>query len=115
VLRRLLIVTSCIVFLGSPLADVLCYANCPSGAAAAGKHSCSPEPDDSAALNGVSHACSSTVDVAFRIVEIRPILAAVASPSLIFFNHPFSIVRVVPAGLSTPLELFPQALTPLRL
>jgi hypothetical protein len=115
VLRRLLIVTSCIVFLGSPLADVLCYANCPNSAAAAGEHSCSSEPDDSAALNGVSHGCLSTVDVAFPTVEIRPVLAAVATSSSILLDRPITIVRLGPANLSNPLDLSPQALTPLRL
>ena len=110
-----MIVASCVAMLGSPLADLLCYANCPNGTAAAGEHSCSPEPDDSAALNGVSHTCSSTVDVAVRSVEIRQTLAAVPTPSSILLDRPITIVRLGPANLSRPLDLFPQAPTPLRL
>ena len=115
VLRRLLVVASCVAVLGSPLAGILCDITCPDRAAATEHHSCSPETVDTAAITGVSHPCTSTVDVAVRSVEIRQPLAAVATPSSILLDRPITSVRLGPVNLSNPLDLFPQALTPLRL
>ena len=114
-LRRLLIVASCVAVWGSPLAGILCDITCPDSAAATEHHSCSPETVETAAITGVSHTCASSVDVALRTVEIRQTLAAVATPSSILLDRPITIVRLSAANLSNPLELFPQALTPLRL
>ena len=113
--RRLLIVASCVAVLGSPLATILCDGSCPDSAATEGHHACSPGSDDAAAINGASHACASNADVAVRTVEIRQPLAAIASRTSILFDRPITIVRLGPATLSNPLDLFPQALTPLRL